>query len=224
MLAIMGIAIAVAGAAVVLDGAWHVAAAQHTIAHARDVRSALRACWIPPGDGAPGQISVRFSFNRDGQVVGQPLITYENPQPSEEGRAAVRDALAQALARCTPLPLSDEFRKVISVHPITVRLGEGWRRGHLRGVYRGRPSLVDACRLCLDDPRLVTGLAGGRFGVSVDGSHPLLTGFGSRIALCRAESHWAPCSCCASSALNAATFCSAWASSAAVPRTCAMSS
>jgi hypothetical protein len=57
--------------------------------------------------------------------VGHPLITYENPQPSEEGRAAVRDALAQALARCAPLPLSDEFRKVISVHPITVRLGEG---------------------------------------------------------------------------------------------------
>ena len=53
---------------------------------------------------------------------------YENPQPSEEGRAAVRDALAQSLARCRPVPLSDEFRKVISVHPIAVRLGEGWRR------------------------------------------------------------------------------------------------
>jgi hypothetical protein len=45
----------------------------------------------------------------------------------------VRDALAQALARCAPLPLSDEFRNVISVHPITVRLGEGWRR-------RGQPA------------------------------------------------------------------------------------
>jgi hypothetical protein len=128
MLAVMRVAIAVAGAAVVLDAGGHGTAAQNTITHARDVRTALRACWVPPEDGAPQQISVRFSFSRDGQVVGQPLITYENPQPSEEGRAAVRAALAQALAPCLPLPLNDEFRKVISVHPITVRLGEGWRR------------------------------------------------------------------------------------------------
>jgi hypothetical protein len=88
-------------------------------------------CWST--SCTKGWISVRFSFNRDGQVVGQPLITYGNPQPSEESRTAVRDAIAQALARCAPLPLSDEFRKVISVHPITVRLGEGWRR-------RGQPA------------------------------------------------------------------------------------
>jgi hypothetical protein len=98
--------------------------AQNPIANAHDVRAALRACWIAPGDGAPQQISVRVGFNRDGQVVGQPLITYANPQPSEEGRAAVRDALAQALARCAPLPLNDEFRNVIAVHPIMMRLGE----------------------------------------------------------------------------------------------------
>jgi len=103
-------------------------AAQNPVANARDVRAALRACWIAPGDGAPQQVSVRIAFNRDGQIVGQPLITYQNPQPSEEGRTAGRDALAQALTRCVPLSLSDEFRTVISVHPITVRFGEGWRR------------------------------------------------------------------------------------------------
>jgi hypothetical protein len=122
------IALVVASTGIAIDAAWHGAAAQNSIANARDVRAALRACWVAPGDGAPQQISVRFSFNRDGQVVAQPLITYENPPPSEEGRAAVRDALAQTLARCAPLPLSDEFRKVISVRPITVRLGDGWRR------------------------------------------------------------------------------------------------
>jgi hypothetical protein len=75
MLALMRLAAAVGGAGTALDAAWHGAAAQNPIAHARDVRAALRACWIAPGDGAPRQISVRFSFNRDGQVVGQPLIT-----------------------------------------------------------------------------------------------------------------------------------------------------
>jgi hypothetical protein len=130
------IAVAVAAAGIAIGA--HGAAAQNPLAqnpagatplaNARDVRAALRACWIAPGDGAARQVSVRLGFNRDGEVVGQPLITYENPQPSEEGLAAVRDALAQALARCAPLPLSDAFRKVIAVHPITVRLGDGWRR------------------------------------------------------------------------------------------------
>jgi hypothetical protein len=130
LLAVRGLplAIAVAGACIAIGDACHGAAAQNAIANAHDVRAALQACWMAPGDGAPRQVSVRFSFNRDGRVVGQPFITYENPQPSEEGRAAVRDALAEAIARCAPLPLSDEFRKVISVHPIAVRLGEGWRR------------------------------------------------------------------------------------------------
>jgi hypothetical protein len=66
MLAVMRVAASVASAAVLLDGAWHGAAAQNTIANARDVRAALRACWIPPGDEAPQEISVRFGFNHDG--------------------------------------------------------------------------------------------------------------------------------------------------------------
>jgi hypothetical protein len=137
-LARRSIAVAVAAAGIAIGAGWHGAAAQNPLAqnplsqsplaNARDVRAALRACWIAPADAAPRQVSVRLSFNRDGEVVGQPLITYENPQPSEEGRAAIRDALAQVLTRCAPLPLSDAFRKVIAVHPITVRLGDGWRR------------------------------------------------------------------------------------------------
>ncbi len=123
----------VAGLAVAIDAVCHAETAQTTISNAREVRAALQACWVAP-DGAPRQVSVRFSFNRDGRVVGQPLITYQNPPPTEDGRAAVREALTQALARCEPLPLSDAFRKVVSVRPITVRLGEGWkRRGQLDG-------------------------------------------------------------------------------------------
>ena len=127
-----------AAAGIAIGAAWHAAAAQSPAAqnplaqspltNARDVRAALRACWIAPKDGVARQVSVRLGFNGDGEVVGQPLITYENPPPSEEGRAAIRDALAQALARCAPLALSDAFRKVIAVHPITVRLGEWSRR------------------------------------------------------------------------------------------------
>jgi hypothetical protein len=107
------------------------ATAQTPISNAREVRDALRVCWLASESGATAQVSVRLGFNRDGGVIGQPLITYENPKASEEDRAAIRDTLAKALGRCVPLHLSDAFRKVIPVHPITVRFGEGWpRRGH----------------------------------------------------------------------------------------------
>jgi hypothetical protein len=117
----------------------HAATAQTLISNAREVRDALRACWVAPENGPPRQISVRSSFSRDGRVVGQPVITYQNPAPSEAGRAAVREALSQAIGRCERLPLSDDFRKVISVRPITVRLGCGWgRRGMPQGDCEGR--------------------------------------------------------------------------------------
>jgi hypothetical protein len=60
-LAVTRLAVAVAGAAVVINAAWHGAVAQNPITHAGDVRAALPACWIAPEDGAPRQISVRFS-------------------------------------------------------------------------------------------------------------------------------------------------------------------
>jgi hypothetical protein len=128
------ILIAFAAADITVDALCRAVAGQIPISNTHDLRAALQGCWVAPQEGAPRQISVRFSFNRDGRVAGLPLITYENPQPSQEGRAAVRDALTQTLARCEPLPLTEEFRRVISVHPITVRLGEGWRR-------RGRPAV-----------------------------------------------------------------------------------
>jgi hypothetical protein len=110
-----------------VDAACEGTAARKLISSAHDVRTALQTRWLAP-ENASQQVSVRFSFNREGRVVGQPLITYQNPSPSEEGRAALREALAQAIARCEPLQLSEDFRKVISVHPISMRLGEGWRR------------------------------------------------------------------------------------------------
>jgi hypothetical protein len=94
----------------------------HGMARRRKIRLPTRA-------RLPRQISVRFSFNRDGQVVGQPLITYANPQPSEEGRATVRAALAQALARCAPLPLSDGSS--------LASFGDGLVGGSVRGLDLG---------------------------------------------------------------------------------------
>ena len=101
---------------------------EHPINSVREVRASLRACWISPEMSVPPQVTVRLSLKRNGEILGQPLISYENPHISEADRAALHGAVAAALARCTPLPISDALGGIIAGRPIHVKLGEGWRR------------------------------------------------------------------------------------------------
>jgi hypothetical protein len=103
MRAVTRLAVAVASAGIAINAAWYDAAAQNPIGHARDVRAALLACWIAPGGGAPRQISVRFSFNRDGQVVGQPLIRESAAFRREPHRSAGCDRAGLGALRAAPL-------------------------------------------------------------------------------------------------------------------------
>ena len=76
----------------------------------------------------PPQLTVRLSLKRNGEILGQPLISYQTPGASEDERAALHAAVAAALARCTPLPISDELGGILAGRPINVKLGEGWKR------------------------------------------------------------------------------------------------
>ena len=102
--------------------------AEHPINSVHEIRARLRACWISPAISAPPQVTVRLSLKQNGEILGQPLISYESPTVSEDERAALHAAVAAALARCAPLPISDALGGIIAGHPINVKLGEGWRR------------------------------------------------------------------------------------------------
>src|SRR5262249_53257556 len=72
-----------------------------------DVIAALRACWAPPpmDQSRPGmQITVQMSFRRNGELFGQPRITFESVGASDDERLAYRIAVAKMLKRCAPLP------------------------------------------------------------------------------------------------------------------------
>ena len=94
----------------------------------REIRASLRACWISPAVTKAPQLTVRLSLKRNGEILGQPLITYQTPGASEDERAALHAAVAATLARCTPLPISDELGGILAGRPINVKLGEGWKR------------------------------------------------------------------------------------------------
>jgi hypothetical protein len=86
--------------------------------------AALRKCWVPPPvarshDGM--EITVRFSLTRYGKVFGKAAIRYESRDASDDERLAYRVAVAQAIERCTPFPITEGFGNAIAGHPLNIK-------------------------------------------------------------------------------------------------------
>ncbi|MBV9239982.1 MAG: hypothetical protein JOZ94_29450 [Xanthobacteraceae bacterium] len=96
----------------------------HDLNTISDLFAALRSCWQPPdGDNAsPGtQMTIRMSFKRDGEVFGQPRVTYSTRGISKETRATYHDAIVAAITRCAPLQLTKGLGGAIAGRPINIR-------------------------------------------------------------------------------------------------------
>ena len=90
----------------------------------RDLGAALRACWTPPPleQSRPGmQITVQLSFKRNGELFGNPRVTFETAGASEDERLAYRVAVAKALQRCAPLPFTTALGNAVAGRPFTMR-------------------------------------------------------------------------------------------------------
>jgi hypothetical protein len=90
-----------------------------------ELGAALRACWIPPSieQSRPGmQITVLMSFKRNGELLGQPRITFESAGASDDERLAYRVAVADMLKRCAPLPFTEGLGNAVAGRPFTMRL------------------------------------------------------------------------------------------------------
>ena len=90
----------------------------------RQLFAALDACWIPPPveQSRPGtEISIRFSLDRTGQILGEPRFTYSTPTLPHDVKAAYQRAIADALARCMPFRLSRGLAGAIAGRPISTR-------------------------------------------------------------------------------------------------------
>ena len=91
----------------------------------KDIGAALQACWVPPpmDKSRPGmQITVLMSFRRNGELFGQPRITFESTGASDDERLAYRIAVAQMLQRCAPLPFTEALGNAMAGRPLRMRL------------------------------------------------------------------------------------------------------
>ena len=95
----------------------------------RDVFEKLFGCWRPPpvSVATPMDITVLVSFNRNGEILGRPRITYESPKATDSDRLAYRVAVMEALQRCTPMPFTETMAGAIAGHPFAVQF-----RNHLQ--------------------------------------------------------------------------------------------
>jgi hypothetical protein len=89
----------------------------------RDVFAKLRTCWKPPpaSRANPIDITVIVSFNRAGQILGHPRITYESEQATDNDRLEYRIAVMEALQRCTPMPFTEGMAGAIAGRPFAIQ-------------------------------------------------------------------------------------------------------
>jgi hypothetical protein len=100
------------------------AASAHDVDTILQMFAALRACWQPPveSEAREGmQMSVRFSFTRDGKLKGPVRITYVSPDATPEAKQVYEQAINDALDRCTPMQFSKGMAGAIAGRPIAVR-------------------------------------------------------------------------------------------------------
>jgi hypothetical protein len=112
-------------AAALLLSSFSIASAQselNRVDNLRDMFARLRSCWKPPPASRANSvdITVIFSFDRDGNIFGRPKITYESDRASDNDRLLYRIAVMEALQRCTPMPFTESMAGAAAGRPFTV--------------------------------------------------------------------------------------------------------
>ena len=90
----------------------------------RDVFARIRSCWRPPDASRAHPdiaITVIVSFNRAGEILGHPRVTYESEQADDNDRLLYRVAVMEALQRCTPMPFTESMAGAAAGRPFAVR-------------------------------------------------------------------------------------------------------
>jgi hypothetical protein len=80
-------------------------------------------CWKPPlaSQANPIDITVIVSFNRAGEILGRPRITFESEQATDNDRLLYRIAVMEALQRCTPMPFTESMAGAIAGRPFAIQ-------------------------------------------------------------------------------------------------------
>lgn len=78
-----------------------------------DIGPALLRCWRPPAAPEGSAVTLRFSFRRDGSLMGVPLVTYVGVNGSQKLKREFADSAVRAIEQCSPLELAPPLAATI---------------------------------------------------------------------------------------------------------------
>ena len=105
----------------------------------RDLFVTLRSCWRPPPANrafADMKVTVRFSLKSNGELIGEPRITFVTPSAPPATADAYREAAISSVYRCLPLPLSTKRGGAVAGRPLALQFTD--RRQRMRQADDGR--------------------------------------------------------------------------------------
>ncbi|MFI0845168.1 hypothetical protein [Mesorhizobium sp. IMUNJ 23232] len=88
-----------------------------------EVGAALEACWTPPPDMPNSSVTLSFSFNRDGALIGTPRPTEIKVEGDGQARQQFVEAAIAAVENCTPLDFSPAIADGIGGTVFTMPFG-----------------------------------------------------------------------------------------------------
>lgn len=101
-----------------------------------DLFAALRSCWSPPPPDSARegmQMSVRFSFKRNGEIIAAPRVTSATAGIPSDTRATYLKAINASLSACAPLKFTGGLGGALAGRPIAIRYIDNRELGRQAG-------------------------------------------------------------------------------------------
>jgi hypothetical protein len=80
------------------------------------------------------QMTVRFSFNRSGGIIGVPRMTFATAGAPADVRATYLKAINASLGACVPLKFSGDLGGALAGRPIAIRYVDNRALGSQQGA------------------------------------------------------------------------------------------
>ena len=91
----------------------------------REVLDALRSCFagaVAPDTELGLAATIRFSFTRSGDILGEPRFTYVQSGIPAGMKHNFEQAIGHALIACAPLPFTDSLGGALAGRPFSIRV------------------------------------------------------------------------------------------------------
>ncbi len=101
------------------------AAQEHPSNNIREFFAYLQECVHLPAGSEGSEMTLRFGLTPEGMLRGKPIIAYAKLAGDERMQKRFVAAVLESLADCTPVPLSENFGRIISQQVISWRIRSG---------------------------------------------------------------------------------------------------